>query len=107
MINLIRSILNRNKKLYVIVHSKLSKGKLARVCYTLGQFNPQYRYSRVIMVKPETNECLDILLEDMKEKRFKISGTHIDAGLTQVTPMSLLGFSVIVDSDKRLEFKLL
>jgi len=121
MINIIRSLLNRNKKLYIIVNHKVSKGKIARVCCTIGQKNPHMRFSRVIVVKGSCINTSDLsnylyfcnttgsIIQSNflgNTTKIKISGTHYDLGLTQCNKGDLLGFGLIVKNNETLNLQL-
>ena len=124
MINTIRSILNRNKKLYIVVNPNVSKGKIARVCATIGQNNPHMKYSKVIIVKANKTQDsvndfqhINTLFTRIRYGRSiydwnklvngrKISGVHIDAGHTQCEKGTLLAFGVITDEKAKIDLKL-
>lgn len=104
MINVIRSLFNINKKLYIILNDEIiSKGKAARVCFTIGQKTPNYRFSSVIVVKG--GDRYYSTKNGLINTRFFL-GEHLDAGRTQVEKGTSLGFCVWVHKDTKLDYKL-
>lgn len=95
---IIRSLMNRKKKLYIVVNSTVAdKGKISRACATVGMYNCHMLFSPVIVVRAYTEATYDML-----KKTYKISGEHIDAGKTQVKPGTSLAFGVIVKGESNL-----
>lgn len=117
MINIIKSLFNINKKLYIIINDNVSKGKIARVCCTIGQKNPNYLFSSVIVVKTKTIDEILWSLENYKDSihtpkfmnnigKYKISGKHIDAGYTQCKFGTLLAVGVAVNRKNKIDLPL-
>lgn len=114
MINLFRSFLNRNYKIYVIVNNKVAdKGKLSRCCFTIGQLAPHMRFSKVVVLRGDSGYDITLDLFKTGEARvlglqhnYRYLGEHKDAGLTQVLRGTSLAFGIVVHNNINIDLKL-
>ena len=93
------------EKLYIIVNNTIiDKGKVARVCATIGACNPMLTLANPCIIVKGGDDFLQLF--GYYHNRGKVCGKHIDSGKTQVESGTLLGFGVIGSDDKIKELKL-
>ena len=92
-----------DEKLVVILNnkSKVSKGKMCRVCLTLGMNHKGTVPFKAFILRGD-----DVFYEIFKNNEYRIIASHIDAGMTQCDPHTMLGFSLFCDENEFKELKL-